>query len=236
MENAAVALAAVVRRAAGSGQAGVLLVCGTGNNGGDGLAAARHLHNAGLTPRIVLAGPPAAVRGDARVHLRVAVRMNLPIVMADAGRPGAALAAVARGLDRERPARRVLADCLLGTGLDRPVAPGTVAAGLIAGMNALGRAGWHVIAADIPSGLDADTGQPLGAAVRARTTVSFAGLKVGFHRPGARRYTGRVVVVDIGAPGALVRALAVPNSAQPMGANPDAARRPLPRPRRAAWR
>lgn len=217
MENAALHLAAAAMGQLGHRQGGIVIVCGPGNNGGDGLAAARHLHNAGLRPMIVMSHGPGAVRGDARVHLGVCVRMGLPIVQAGEHDAGATLTAVAR--HRSPAARRgvdraVVIDALFGTGLDRPVRRGTVAACLIEGMNALRRQGWRVVAADIPSGLDADRGTPMceaadgqRTAVRAHVTVTFAGLKRGFAQTQARRFLGRVEVADIGAPSALLRRL-----------------------------
>ena len=219
MENAAVHLAAAAMGQLGRGRrAGVVIVCGPGNNGGDGLAAARHLHNAGLHPMIVMSHGPDAVRGDARVHLGVCVRMGLPMVQASEHDAQATLALVAEhaALAAPRPGRQpgVVIDALFGTGLDRPVRRGTVAACLIEGMNTLRRQGWRVVAADIPSGLDADRGTPMceaadgrRTAVRAHVTVTFAGMKRGFAIPQARPFVGRVEVADIGAPAALLRRL-----------------------------
>ncbi len=209
MENAAAHLAAVVLgEAARTAGGGVMIVCGPGNNGGDGLAAARHLHNAGVPVAVVMSHPPARVRGDARVQLGVCVRMGMDIVQADAHEPATALAAVAGRLGREG----VVVDALLGTGLNRPIPAGSVFAGLIEGVNALRTRGWRVVAADIPSGMDADTGRAVCATERGGTTavvadmtVAFTGLKNGFCKAGAAAYLGTVLVVPTGAPGELVR-------------------------------
>ncbi len=88
-----------------------------------------------------------------------------------------------------------LVDGLLGTGLSRPV-EGPLKA-VIEAINASGK---PVFALDIPSGLDADTGQPLGVAVRAEATATFVAAKLGFAAPGAADYTGEVAVIDIGVP------------------------------------
>lgn len=89
---------------------------------------------------------------------------------------------------------------MLGTGADGPVREPYASA--IAAVNATGR---PVLAVDLPSGLDCDTGLPLGAAVRARKTVTFIAEKVGFTKADARCYTGRVQVVEIGIPRVVIR-------------------------------
>lgn len=179
----------------------VLIVCGPGNNGGDGLAAARHLHNAGATIEILLI--PAAngrAEGDAATNLAIAERMNLPITRLTTGADEAFDRALAR---LGRP--DLVIDALLGTGLDRSVRE--PAAGLIGRINDLGREGVPVLAVDIPSGLDADSGEPLGTAVRATVSITFAGLKAGFTRLSAQEFLGEVVVSDIGAPRELTERL-----------------------------
>jgi hydroxyethylthiazole kinase-like uncharacterized protein yjeF len=201
MENAALHLAEVVLDVCESDGPRVLILCGPGNNGGDGLAAARHLHNDGVRVEIVLSGPGSRLNGDAATNLAIDRAMGLPIREASETNPGEAVhAAVAAmgGTD-------VVVDALLGTGLTRTVTGPTAA--LIAEVNRLGSEGATVVAADLPSGLDCDSGEPLGAAVRADTTVSFAGLKAGFVRLPAQEYIGDVVVADIGAPRELIEQL-----------------------------
>ena len=181
MENAARALAvealAMMPKAAGL----VVIVCGRGNNGGDGWALARHLHNAGSDVRIAPLGAPRE-GGDAAVNCRICRNMNLREIAPD-----------------DLPAH--LADCdlvvdaIFGTGLDRAVT-GT-AATVIQSINGSGR---PVLAVDVPSGLDCDTGQPLGSTVRAARTVTFVARKPAMNVESATAYTGEVVVADIGAP------------------------------------
>lgn len=180
MENAAIAIAAaalkMVRRIRNPR---ITIYCGPGNNGGDGLAAARHLHNAGARISIILSGPMSRYAGDAAINLGIVKAMKLPIHSAT-----------------HRPTRTdLIIDALLGTGLDRPVQ------GVIAKLiNQINRPKSPVLAVDIPSGLDADTGHPLGAAVRANHTITLVGLKVGFLTPHAKVYLGKVSVGDIGIP------------------------------------
>ncbi len=198
MENAGLHLAEVVLDSAESDGPAVVVVCGPGNNGGDGLCAARHLHNAGALVRVVLSGPAEGCRGDAAVNLAIVRAMGVPIAQG-----AGALDAAARDQQPE-----VVVDALLGTGLDRPV--GEPMATLIRRINALGESGAIVVAADLPSGLDCDTGKPLGIAVRAATTVSFVGLKAGFLNLAAQEYLGDVIVADIGAPRELAAKLGKP--------------------------
>jgi NAD(P)H-hydrate epimerase len=184
MENAARALAsAAIELLERAGGHRPLIVCGGGNNGGDGFALARHLHNAGIQPLILAATPVEQLSGDAATNALVCVRLGLPIAPAT------------RQSIRDTPADLIV-DALLGTGLDKP--PRQPAAELIRAMNARGL---PILAVDVPSGLDCDTGQPLGppeTCVRASLTVTMAAEKAGFGR--AREWTGQVVVGDIGAP------------------------------------
>ncbi len=181
MENAARALAvetlAMLPETAGL----VLIVCGSGNNGGDGWALARHLHNAGSGVRIAPLGAPRD-GGDAAVNCRICRNMNLREIVPD-----------------DLPAH--LADCdlvvdaIFGTGLDRAVSG--AAATVIESINGSGR---PVLAVDVPSGLDCDTGRPLGSTIRAARTVTFVARKPAMIVEAAAAYTGEVVVADIGAP------------------------------------
>ncbi len=203
MENAAihcadVALDLLAQRPAGR----ALVVCGPGNNGGDGFAIARHLANQGTEAVIVLGGPREKYTGDAATNLGVAERMGIPIEPFDAS--GGSVRAWSQR--HGRPA--LVIDALLGTGLERPVREPI--ATLIASINELGRSRVAVLAVDLPSGLDCDTGEPLGDAVRATVTVTFVGLKRGFLALAAQPHVGDVVVADIGVPRALVERLGTP--------------------------
>jgi hydroxyethylthiazole kinase-like uncharacterized protein yjeF len=195
MENAARGLAehalAMLEAAGGADRRGrVLIVCGSGNNGGDGYALARHLHNAGVEVGLASMGQPKP-GSDAAINRDICARMNLRI------EPFEKAAGAPAGCD-------LVVDAIFGTGLDRPVEGEALAA--IRWINAASR---PVLAADIPSGLDADTGRPLGQAVRASRTVTFVGLKPGFLVPESGEWTGRVEVVDIGVPRELVERLAI---------------------------
>lgn len=214
MENAAVGLASGAAEFIGDDENGaaagtVLVVAGRGNNGGDGLAAARHLHNEGHRVAIVLAAPQAEYAGDAETNLRIAAAMGLPMFVAV---PGEAVRAVGQAMDALGGIADVVVDALLGTGARGPVSG--VLAELIAQTNRLREAGSAVVAADLPSGLDADTGTGLApapdGAVRADLTVTFVGLKEGFLTLAAQEFLGEVVVAPIGAPSELTRRLGRP--------------------------
>ncbi len=174
----------------------VLIVCGRGNNGGDGLAMARHLHNAGAVVGVVLVGAAQDLTADARVHWGVVRRMGLARAAVREGGVGRGMALVGRGVPH------LVVDALLGTGLDREVEG--MAREAIDAINALRARGSAVLAVDVPSGMDCDRGEALGAAVRADVTVTFAGLKPGLLTASGRGLAGRVVVADIGAPAELL--------------------------------
>jgi ADP-dependent NAD(P)H-hydrate dehydratase / NAD(P)H-hydrate epimerase len=197
---------------AGAGPArGVLVIAGAGANGGDGFVAARHLANAGVPVMILLIEPPRDAASDAGQNLRVARAMDLPIVRPEAHESvGEVLSRVLASLD----GAPVVLDCLLGTGVSaaRPVT-GRYAEAIDA-INRARRAGLLacVIAADVPSGLDADTGESAVAgpgagpaeAVRADRTVTFVGLKRGMAEPSAAEFCGEITVMPVGVLAALV--------------------------------
>ena len=181
MENAA---RAVVDVAAGVMSPGgrVLIVCGGGNNGGDGFAVARHLHNRGHAVSLVSTVPADQYRGDALANLQIVRAMNLPLLVATPELIAA-------------PQFDLIIDAVFGTGLT--AAPRDAGAAAIDAMN---RSAAPKLAVDLPSGLDCDTGRPLGPSVRAAWTVTFVAEKVGFANPEAAPYLGRVTVGDIGCP------------------------------------
>jgi len=216
MENAAFHLADVALHLTGeAGLPRILVVCGPGNNGGDGFAAARHLHNSGAEVAIVHAGP-AKPASDAAINLAIAQKMGLPIERVK-GDDGAG--AIERAVAALGPPDLVI-DALLGTGLDRAVRE--PALGMIARINDLGASGAQILAVDIPSGLDADTGEALGAAVTADVTVSFVGIKAGFTKLIAQEHIGDVVVADIGAPRELTARLGTLMDPQDPHESPEA--------------
>ena len=166
----------------------VVVLCGRGNNGGDGFVVARRLAGRGASVRTFLLARPDAVQGDARVNLEILEKLGAPPVeIASAGDlPALGDAIRSAGL---------VVDALLGTGSRGP------AQGLLAEVIALvNRAGKPVVAVDLPSGLGADLPEPQGPAIRAALTVTFALPKVSLLLYPAAGYAGTVRVVDIGIP------------------------------------
>jgi NAD(P)H-hydrate epimerase len=169
----------------------VFVLCGKGNNGGDGFVIARHLDNREIAVRVLLFARPDQLTGDAAINCRIIEQTGIPLMTEpDTATLTTTLAQAAW-----------IVDALFGTGLTGAVRPPLD--GVIGAINSSGK---PVLAVDIPSGLDCDTGLPLGATVRAAHTVTFVAPKIGFAQPAAREWLGQVHVVDIGAPRAALPA------------------------------
>lgn len=168
----------------------VVVFCGKGNNGGDGYVIARHLYNRGARVDIVLACPIAEIEpeSDAGVNLTIARNMGLHPIVAD-GEPGRIQAA---GVSKQAD---LIVDALFGTGLAGEVREPY--SSLIRLINAEDK---PVLSVDIPSGIDADSGHVLRAAVRAQRTATFVMKKHGFDLDEGPNHVGLVTVVDIGVP------------------------------------
>lgn len=199
MENAGAGVAALLGRLGAAGP--FAIACGRGNNGGDGFVIARHLEAAGHPVQLLLAAAPDAYAGDAAVNLAICQRSGLPInCLADADEADWC---------RELMRADWIVDALLGTGSAGP--PRGAVATAIAAINGRRRADdrVRVLAVDLPSGLDADTGAAPGACVHADVTATFVAEKRGFADPQAAAFTGAVHVIGIGAPGAVLRRFGV---------------------------
>jgi hydroxyethylthiazole kinase-like uncharacterized protein yjeF len=191
MENAARAAADVACEMLGGARGRqVLILCGGGNNGGDGLAVARHLHNRGATVSIATTIDPGNYRGDALINWQIVSAMRLPC------HPAIPETIAQSAAD-------LLIDAIFGTGLTEP--PRDPFPALV---EAVERSARPVLAIDLPSGLDCDTGQPPGACIRATRTITFVAEKTGFAAPTARPYLGAVTIGDIGCPAELVSQIA----------------------------
>ena len=192
MENAGRSAAEEVLRLIaerGSRPGRVAVLCGAGNNGGDGWVVLRHLALAGVRATAWTTVDPAQLSGDAALHQRVAESLELPIERIQSP----------QDIERARAQWNqcdVIVDALLGTGSSGEVRPPLDA--VIAAANSA-RAGAH-LAVDLPSGLDCDTGQPARSTFRADVTVTFVARKRGFDAPEAAPWIGRGVVVGIGVP------------------------------------
>jgi hydroxyethylthiazole kinase-like uncharacterized protein yjeF len=166
----------------------VAVLCGRGNNGGDGFVIARYLHNMGVPVSVFIIGEPAGIPGDAGVHLAMLRRVGVDPEAVTTSEAAQAVGARLAGYD-------ILIDALLGTGLKAEVSG--VFRLIIAAMNGAGR---PIVSVDIPSGLGADVGTLLGDHVRADLTVTMALPKRGLLLYPAAQHVGRLVVVDIGFP------------------------------------
>ncbi len=188
MENAGRTTYQILRREFPALQGEVAVLAGRGNNGGDGFVVARYLANGGIPVVVFLLGPREQVRGDARINLDILAHLGVAVeeVLSDTDLNSAIHRLAKAGL---------IVDALLGTGLNSPVA-GLLAA-LIEHLKHL-RA--PVLAVDIPTGLSADTGEVLGAALKAKVTVTFGWPKLGQLVPPGRDYVGRLWQVDISIP------------------------------------
>lgn len=195
MENAARSCAEVLQSRYRGGS--VVILCGKGNNGGDGLALARHLDGAGIPVRILLVAKPAELTPDSAVNLRIVQKAGIPLEILPDGLPDAAW------LNLLNPAAW-LVDALLGVG-----ACGDPRTPLDAAINALNASPGKRLAIDLPSGLDADTGLPGRPTVQADITCTLVAPKLGFASSIARTYLGELVVAPIGAPGTLLREFGV---------------------------
>ncbi|MCC7417182.1 MAG: NAD(P)H-hydrate dehydratase [Acidobacteria bacterium] len=173
----------------------VAVLCGRGNNGGDGFVVARTLWQRGIDVAVFLIGSVAEVRGDARVNLEILGRLGIAVVeVADSQ---AWELHVSEVLDCA-----LIVDAILGTGLNAPVTG--LLESLIADVNA---SGVPVVSVDLPSGLSADTPDTRGASIEAGLTVTLAAPKLPLVLPPAEVRAGDVVIADIGIPTAVVDAL-----------------------------
>jgi NAD(P)H-hydrate epimerase len=176
-----------------------VILCGPGNNGGDGLALARTLFNRGHRVHVIAAGPKDSLEKagpDVRLNAKLLVSLGVeihPVAQA------ADLAAAAQTF----AATDLIVDALFGTGLMRPLEDPYRA--LIQAANA---APATRMAVDIPSGLDADTGDVLGMAIRADVTVTFVALKPGFLVKAGPACCGKVQIAEIGIPRTMIDAVA----------------------------
>jgi NAD(P)H-hydrate epimerase len=167
----------------------IVILIGSGNNGGDGFVIARRLSDAGYTPAPWLLVDPGKLKGDALVQYRIHTARELPLhsVEEGLGRLDAALAS-----------SDVIVDAMLGTGIS-----GAVRAPFDHVIDRVNSHAAHVYAVDLPSGLDCDTGRVENVAVRADETITFAFPKLGFFTQDGPSVIGRLAVKDISVPGTL---------------------------------
>lgn len=187
MENAGRGCAEIViRELKKSGGTKICIFCGTGNNGGDGFVIARHLKNEGFAVKIAICGQSSKIKGDAEINYKIAHNMGISIKELE-------LTDIERAIENFAGECDLIVDAIFGTGLT-----GALSGGFDKLINAINSLNKPIAAVDIPSGLDCDTGCPLGTAIRATLTVIFAAAKKGFTNADSAKYTGEVYIVSIG--------------------------------------
>jgi len=166
----------------------VCVFCGTGNNGGDGYVIARHLINCGVRVLVVVCGDRNKIKGDAKINLDILEQMGESIERLNPYDQD-----IAGQIERLGTSADIIVDGLFGTGLRGQLSDEYKR--LIESINACNI---PVLAVDIPSGLDCDTGEPLGAVIRAEWTVTFVAVKKGFVSGNTAQYTGEIFIASIG--------------------------------------
>ncbi len=185
MENAGKAVSdealEVLRKRRGK----VAVFCGTGNNGGDGFCATRHLLAAGIGTDVYLAGKARDVKNEARGNLDILMRLKQKITQANPRRLPL--------IKKKSGGYSLIIDALLGVGIKG--APRHIYQQLI---NIINSSGAFVLSVDIPSGMDADSGCVPGACVKADKTVTFVAKKRGMLSGAAKEYCGEIITRSIG--------------------------------------
>jgi NAD(P)H-hydrate epimerase len=186
MENAGKAIAAEAMKTVRRGK--VFIFCGYGNNGGDGFVTGRYLLLNDYLVKTFLVGNPKPFSLETQANYQALVAIgHTPVTVS-----------TAEEIDKvfiQLPAPDLVIDAIFGIGLR-----GILDEFFIKLIDRINGFGSSVIAADVPSGLDVDTGKPLGSAVRALKTVTLGYPKIGFQNPAAKPYIGEVICVDIGLP------------------------------------
>ena len=175
----------------------VVILCGPGNNGGDGFVIARQLYNLGVKVKVVLFAPPEEYTLDARTNLDALSQFRMKVVEFDSQWDDNKVRSVFAKVKRAKTTWIV--DALLGTGSKGQPRPPMASAIEQANQMQVRR-----MAIDIPTGLDCDSGQPATATFNADVTCTFIAQKIGFENTAAHESLGVVLVVDIGAPPAII--------------------------------
>ena len=196
MENAALRLAEVVQQHFElDPPKRIVIVCGKGNNGGDGLALARHLHNIGFAVQAFLLADPSQLKGDAAINFSAATHLGVPVQPLPSAEHLRHLVEPLRHAD-------LVVDAMLGTGI----------AGEVRGIYAdaiplLNEHASRILAVDVPSGINSDTGEVCSVAVRADATVTLGAIKLGLMLFPAADCVGDLFVGSLGVPETLFASL-----------------------------
>ena len=189
MENAGRSCAGLIEdKLKGIANPKVCIFCGTGNNGGDGYVIARHLINRGIRAAVVVCGDRNKIKGDAKINLDILERMGETIEQLNPTDRD-----IAEQVGRFSAGVDVIVDSIFGTGLR-----GQLSEEYRNLLECINSRNCPILAVDIPSGLDCDSGEPLGMAINATWTVTFVAVKKGFTSTNASKYTGEIFVASIG--------------------------------------
>jgi len=185
MENAGRSTALAVRKLLHKNRK-VCIICGSGNNAGDGFVAARHLGNLGCTIQVIIIGKAENLKDDARVNYDILRRIKAPVIISKH-----CTSRVVTHLKNSA----VVVDAIFGVGLNRDIKEPYK--GFLEAINQYAR---KVVSVDVPSGLNADDGSVFGVCIKADVTVTFTFKKKGCTTKEGRQLCGSVAVVDIGIP------------------------------------
>ncbi|MCX5686897.1 MAG: NAD(P)H-hydrate epimerase [Candidatus Omnitrophica bacterium] len=186
MENAGRAVAEEARKTAPAGEA--IVFAGYGNNGGDGLVAARHLSNNGYRVKVFFAGKPKSLSPETNSNLEslLTININPQFISTESD---------VENISGKIAKPGIIIDAIFGIGIK-----GTLDSFYVKLIDKINEIGAPVISVDIPSGLDADSGNPSPTAIRAARTVTFGYPKIGFKNAEADKFIGKLIVADIGFP------------------------------------
>ena len=193
MENAGRGAAELLAQKSSTGR--IVVLAGKGNNGGDGFVIARHLESAGHDVKVLLLADAADLSADAAVNFEIIHRAGFDIF--DATKKDWQI-----NWQQQMDDAEWIVDALLGTG-----ATGEIREPYTTVIQMLNQSATKIMAVDVPSGLDCNTGEPLGACVQADCTATFVAEKVGFRKGNAAYYLGKVTAISIGVPRLLLERL-----------------------------
>lgn len=188
MENAGRSVAGIALKMFSLEKAKVICVCGRGNNGGDGFVCARHLANKGIEVTVVLIGSKGRLEGDAAINFLILEKMGINIYQLKTSENFLKF-------KNEIKNANLIIDAIFGIGVRGKIKEPH--SGIIEIINESKK---KVLAVDVPSGLDADRGIPLGSCVRAEKTVTFAAPKTGLVKNQGPCFCGELIVADISIP------------------------------------
>ncbi|HHV96984.1 MAG TPA: NAD(P)H-hydrate dehydratase [Clostridiaceae bacterium] len=207
MENAALSVVEEIKNTLGSiSDKRVIVFAGKGNNGGDALAVARHLHNRGAYVNIYIVGDANAIMGDAKINLDIVRKIGLKPVELKGEQINSDFNYISNMMLYINEADMIV-DGILGTGLKGEVT------GLVSDViKIINESGKFVLSIDIPSGLNGSTGQVMGVCVKADKTVTFGLPKVGLLLHPGCEYAGEIIVADIGIPHEIIHIMNLKNN------------------------